>query len=155
MKRLWSTKARRAYGTIALGLLAASGAALGGCSPRETGQSPSVATAGADASTAAGQDASAGAFDVDHGKQLFMKVCASCHGATGQGLPHQGVNLRTSEFVTKHDNEHLLHFIRTGRQPNDPATREGLVMPPRGGDPTLDDESLRDVVAYLRVMRGA
>jgi mono/diheme cytochrome c family protein len=127
--------------------------ALSGCSPGDATVSPAV-SADAGARVAADQQSAAGDADPDHGRQLFMKTCAACHGANGQGLPHQGVNLRASEFVGKQDNEHLLYFIRAGRQPNDPATREGLVMPPRGGDPTLDDDALRDVVAYLRVMRG-
>jgi mono/diheme cytochrome c family protein len=91
--------------------------------------------------------------DPDRGRQLFMSTCASCHGASAQGLPHQGVNLRVSKFIAGRDDDQLMSFIRNGRKPEDPATVEGLQMPARGGNPQLDDESLRDIISYLRLIQ--
>ena len=102
--------------------------------------------------TAANLDPSTG--DADHGRQLFMTTCASCHGAAAQGLPHQGASLRTSRFIAAKDDDGLVDFIRHGRKPGDLNSVEGLVMPPRGGNPLLDDDALRDIVAYLRVVQG-
>src|SRR5438093_6153726 len=45
-----------------------------------------------------GDDISLASGDLDRGRQLFITTCASCHGATAQGLPHQGANLRASKF---------------------------------------------------------
>ena len=91
--------------------------------------------------------------DLDRGRQLFMTTCASCHGAAGRGLPHQGADLRTSKFVAGHDDDQLVSFLRSGRKPDDPNTTQGLLMPPRGGNPQLDDDALRDIVAYLRAVQ--
>jgi mono/diheme cytochrome c family protein len=115
---------------------------LSGCSRSDT------ATASAILASDVTSDA-----DADRGRQLFMSTCASCHGAAAQGLPHQGVNLRMSKFVAAKDDDQLVNFIRNGRKPEDPSTVEGLPMPARGGNPQLDDESLRDIVSYLRVIQ--
>jgi mono/diheme cytochrome c family protein len=85
-----------------------------------------------------------------HGQGLFMQSCASCHGASAQGLPRQGVDLRHSRFVNRQTDAQLLKFLRTGRTPDDKATVLGLPMPPRGGNAHLNDEDLADNVAFLR-----
>jgi mono/diheme cytochrome c family protein len=115
-----------------------------------TGHGPAMMAAGRE--TPAYTDSSAG--DADHGRQLFMTTCASCHGAAAQGLPHQGASLRTSRFIATKNDDALVDFIRHGRKPGDANSVEGLVMPPRGGNPLLDDDALRDIVAYLRVVQG-
>src|SRR4051812_25808847 len=127
---------------------------LGG-SPTETGvraaaASSSSFTAHGPAMMAAGRETAArfdtsSTGDADHGRQLFMTTCASCHGAAAQGLPHQGVSLRTSRFIAAKDDDALVDFIRHGRKPGDANSVEGLVMPPRGGNPLLDDDALRDI----------
>src|SRR4051812_19316546 len=33
------------------------------------------------------------------GQVLFAQTCTPCHGLRGQGMPHQGANLRASKFV--------------------------------------------------------
>jgi len=85
-----------------------------------------------------------------HGRDLFVQNCASCHGLTAQGLPHQGANLRTSRFISGENDYSLVKFLRTGRDPGDPKTVMGLQMPARGGNKTLGDEHLANIVAYLR-----
>src|SRR5439155_22973646 len=88
---------------IALLVLVVAGAlTLSGCS-RGDG-------AGADFTTAvlaadAQGDVSLASSDPDRGRQLFASTCASCHGASAQGLPHQGVNLRTSKFIASHSDD--------------------------------------------------
>src|SRR4051812_20582383 len=56
------------------------------------------------------------------GQDLFVQTCASCHGKSAQGLPHQGVNLQRSTFVSRQPDGQLLKFLRTGRTPDDKAT---------------------------------
>lgn len=90
------------------------------------------------------------AAGVAHGHDLFVQNCASCHGANAQGMPHQGADLRLSKFIESQSDSRLINFIRTGRQPQDPNTVMGLNMPPKGGNMTLKDEHLADIVAYLR-----
>jgi cytochrome c oxidase subunit 3 len=91
--------------------------------------------------------------DLERGKGILLQTCASCHGADLRGMPNNGVNLLTSKFVGEKTDEELLAFVKVGRQPFDPASTTGVAMPPRGGNPTLDDDELRDTIAMLRVVR--
>jgi cytochrome c oxidase subunit 3 len=96
----------------------------------------------------------AGHGDAENGKQLFGMTCIACHGPTGAGIPNLGANLRESKFVSEQTDDGLVNFIKQGRQPGDPKTVLNLVMPPKGGNPTLDDAGLRDVVAFLRTVQS-
>jgi len=91
--------------------------------------------------------------DPENGRSLFGQTCTSCHGAHAQGLPHQGVDLRVSKFIAELDDSQLVKFLKTGRQPKDPKSVRGLLMPPRGGNPSLVDMELTDIVAFLRVVQ--
>jgi mono/diheme cytochrome c family protein len=60
---------------------------------------------------------------LDHGRALFAKHCASCHGPTGQGdgsagrdLDPQPSNLRDPEVASRPD-AHLFRQITRGRRP--------------------------------------
>ena len=92
--------------------------------------------------------------DPMHGKQVFGMSCFVCHGPTGAGVPGLGANLRESKFVAGKTDDALIAFIKVGRQPGDPNTVLNLTMPPKGGNPALDDNGLRDVVAFLRTLQA-
>jgi|GEM_PF-86093 len=87
------------------------------------------------------------------GRELFLRVCASCHGPQGEGLPGSGKELRVNQFVAGRDDARLVDFLKVGRQPWDPDNTTKVQMPARGGDPRVTDDDLRDVVAYLREMQ--
>jgi cytochrome c5 len=91
--------------------------------------------------------------DPEVGEMLFENTCATCHGPDGRGLPHQGVNLRSSKFVAQTPDPQLVGFLRVGRQPKDTGTISGLYMPARGGNMSLDDDRLADIVAHLRALQ--
>ena len=91
--------------------------------------------------------------DPEYGQMLYGNTCLACHGNRGQGMPNQGVNLRTSKFIGQCTDEQLLSFLKKGREPNDPATLVGRLMPPSGGNGSLDETSLGDIVAYLRQLQ--
>ena len=88
--------------------------------------------------------------DSASGQQLFVTNCGACHGPTGEGLPALGKPLTTSEFVSGLSDEELLSFIKAGRLPDDPLNTTGVAMPPKGGNPALTDEQLRNIIAYIR-----
>lgn len=90
------------------------------------------------------------AGNAEKGHVLFMQTCTSCHGQKAQGLPHMGINLRESKFVAAQNDTKLVAFLKQGRKPTDPKNSTGLLMPPRGGNPQLDDDALGDIVAFLR-----
>ena len=84
------------------------------------------------------------------GEQAFESICSSCHGAVGiteiPGIPV----FANGERMNKTD-EQLKNSIRNGvNNPNNPA---GMVMPPFGGGPVLDEKQLSDVIAYIRSLK--
>ena len=93
--------------------------------------------------------------EAEAGRRRFAVSCIACHGPEGQGIPHTGADLTHSTFIAKHNDAALAAFIATGRLPGDPNSVLGLIMPPKGGDPSLDDAGIRQIVAYLRVLNAA
>jgi glucose/arabinose dehydrogenase/mono/diheme cytochrome c family protein len=102
---------------------------------------------------AVGQQQGASA-QVENGRELFNVTCIACHGVHGQGIPNLGANLQQSRFVAQTGDDALISFIKTGRVPGDPKSVLNLTMPPRGGNPSLDDAGIRDIVAYLRTLQS-
>jgi cytochrome c oxidase subunit 3 len=94
----------------------------------------------------------AGVGDAAKGRQGWDSTCRSCHGAAGEGVEGQGVDLRTSAFSQGLDDEGLLAFIKKGRLPDAADSATGILMPPKGGNPLLKDQDLRDIVAHMRTL---
>jgi disulfide bond formation protein DsbB len=92
---------------------------------------------------------------VEEGRGIFSSVCSACHGLDARGIPGLGKNLIESQYVHSLSDEELLHFITTGRDTSDPLNTTGIPMPPRGGNPSLTDEQLRSVIAFLRSESGS
>jgi disulfide bond formation protein DsbB len=55
-----------------------------------------------------------------------------------------------SAFVNSRSDDQLLAFLQTGRPVTDPLNTTGVLMPPRGGQASLTDRDLLNVIAYLR-----
>jgi mono/diheme cytochrome c family protein len=87
------------------------------------------------------------------GKTLFQQSCAVCHGADAHGVPHLGKELVTSKFAIDKTDDQLLEFIKQGRPASDPLNSTGVPMPPKAGNPSLTDDQIRDIVAYLRTLQ--
>ena len=88
--------------------------------------------------------------DAARGRSFYKQSCIVCHGSNYQGMPHQGVSLRESQFIASMSDEALWDFLKVGRKPDDKLNQTKLLMPPRGANPNLDDEDLMDIVAFLR-----
>lgn len=82
--------------------------------------------------------------------KIYNANCALCHGQGGAGKPALGKDLRANEFVAGMTDEEVVAFLKEGRRANHPLNERGVDMPPKGGNPGLSDEDLRQVVAYLR-----
>ncbi|HWP39870.1 MAG TPA: cytochrome c [Tepidisphaeraceae bacterium] len=89
---------------------------------------------------------------VARGKRAYIS-CMACHGKDARGIKNMGKDLVNSEFVAKLSDEQLVEFIKKGRGPTDPDNTTKIAMPPKGGNPALKDEQIRDIVAYLRSLR--
>lgn len=90
--------------------------------------------------------------DAAAGETLFAGTCSSCHGVDAKGLPGLGKDLTTSAFLTDQTDQQLIEFIKVGRPASDPLNTTGIDMPPKGGNPALDDQDIADIVAYLRTI---
>jgi mono/diheme cytochrome c family protein len=79
-----------------------------------------------------------------------VATCSACHGPNGQGVQGLGKDMTHSEFIAGLSDEELLAFIREGRPIDDPANTTGVIMPPSGGNPSLSDEQMMDIIAFIR-----
>ena len=93
------------------------------------------------------------AGDPVNGSTVYKGTCAACHGPDLQGVDGLGKGLVPNEFVATNTEEELASFINIGRPADDPANMTGVDMPPRGGNPSLTDQDLRDVSAYLKAQQ--
>ena len=130
---------------------------IAGCGPSDSSSSSGIAPSETGATVAAVTPPPSAAprreRDPERGRLLYMGSCSSCHGQRGQGMPHQGANLRVSSFVARRSDADLVSFLKRGRAPGDPDSVQGLLMPPRGGNPALDDAALDAIVGFLRQLQ--
>jgi len=89
------------------------------------------------------------------GKRIYEGTCIACHGKGGTGIQGNGKRLAQNEFIASLDDDHLLAFVKQGRNPTDPKNTTGIQMPPKGGNPALSDDDLLDVISYLRTLQPA
>ncbi|MFT4592688.1 MAG: cytochrome c oxidase subunit 3 [Phycisphaerales bacterium] len=90
--------------------------------------------------------------DIVNGELIWNASCRSCHGATGEGVPGQGVPLDDNAYVRNHSDKELVTLVTDGRTASDPETTLFLDMPPKGGNPMLKEQQIIDVVAYMRTL---
>ncbi len=103
----------------------------------------------ASALAAAGGDQELAEY-IASGARLFVASCASCHGRDAKGMPNLGKDLTNSAFVRERNDDQMVAFLLKGRDPNDPLNTTKVAMPPKGGNPALDDDDLLDIIAYVR-----
>lgn len=67
-------------------------------------------------------------------------------------MPGLGKDLITSKFVKSETTDKLVAFLKVGRPATDPLNTTKVDMPPRGGNPALTDDDLKDIAEYVRQM---
>ncbi len=88
--------------------------------------------------------------DVEKGKQLYLQSCSACHGQDAEGIKGLGLPLKNSEFMASITDKELVDLIIRGRPATSPESKTKIDMPPKGGNPALSEEDIKDIVAYLR-----
>ncbi len=88
------------------------------------------------------------------GERLFGETCATCHGADAQGIDGLGPALQGNAFVAANNDGQMFAFIKVGRSTSDPDNTTGVDMPAKGGNPSLDDQDLADIVAFRRTLQN-
>ncbi len=77
------------------------------------------------------------------GEQIYEQTCIACHGSNGQGtIP--GVP-KFSDRLSKGD-ENLLNSITNGFQ----TEGSPMAMPAKGGNSSLTDADIKEVLSYIR-----
>lgn len=89
------------------------------------------------------------------GQTTYLRFCAVCHGPRGQGVEGLGKSLIDSPFVTAQDDAGLAEFITVGRSADDPLNTTGIEMLPYGGQQSLTDTELANLVAFLRFVNSS
>lgn len=90
--------------------------------------------------------------DATAGEVVFAGTCATCHGPEALGLEGLGKNLHNNAFVDGLSDAELVAFLEVGRSAGDPANETGVDMPPKGGNPSLTEQDLYDIAAFLRTL---
>ncbi len=89
------------------------------------------------------------------GHDAFVASCSACHGVQGEGREGLGKALRGSEFIATQSDEQLIAFVKSGRPSWDESNTTGLDMPPKGGNPAITDDQLKQIVSYIRALHAA
>lgn len=79
--------------------------------------------------------------DLERGEQLYMSICANCHGMEGDEIPN--INLASGKFRRPYTDRELASVIRNGI-PATPMVRTGL-----------SEDQAASLVKYLRWASGA
>jgi disulfide bond formation protein DsbB len=116
------------------------------------GDSPSENSAETTANNVVAPTEEVHAGDAVAGETLYQQSCVACHGADAKGVTNLGKDLTTSEFVQNSSDAELLAFVKVGRPVSDAANTTGIDMPPKGGNPALQDEQLMNIIAYIRTL---
>jgi len=95
------------------------------------------------------------ASSVQEGSRLFSTTCTACHGSDAKGILGLGKTLVDSQFVNRLNDDELVAFLQVGRPTTDTLNTTGVMMPAKGGNPSLTDENLNAIVDYIRSLNGA
>lgn len=97
--------------------------------------------------------ASAGQGDATNGKEVFAKICASCHGVAGKGDGVAAANLKPkprdlthSGYMSALKDNYLRDIITKGGK----AMGKSPLMPPMGS--ALKPEDVDNVIAFIRTL---
>lgn len=143
---------RRGGGWLLGGLLAVVLVAGCGGPPSEEAAPPEAPPAAEQPATEQPAPAAMPKGDAAAGKTEFLSFCSACHGPDAKGLPKLGKNLVTSQFVAEKTDAELLAYVKRGRPVDDPLNTTGVPMPPKGGNPALNDQQIADIIAYIRTI---
>jgi ubiquinol-cytochrome c reductase cytochrome b subunit len=123
-------------------------------SPPESEVLSSVQTAPASSTTAAGTSTSGGGSATSgNGSTVFSTNCATCHGATGQGVPGAFPPLANNPTVTGDPNK-VIGIVLNGLHTTVTVNGQSYngTMPPWKG--TLSNKDIADVITYIRGSLG-
>jgi len=90
--------------------------------------------------------------DAANGVALYNGSCIACHGPNGEGIEGLGKPWVGSDFINSSTDEAMVAFLNVGRPTDDPLNTTGIAMLPKGGNTSLTEADLLDLVAYMRTL---
>ncbi|MCU1718220.1 cytochrome c [Pseudomonas sp. 5P_3.1_Bac2] len=87
------------------------------------------------------------------GRQHYLNLCAGCHGAQGEGVPHVAVAMRGNTTLSLPSGQNLLRVIDEGIAEQQFTGFERM-QPMPGFRQQLDNGQLADLLSYLRQTWG-
>jgi mono/diheme cytochrome c family protein len=87
------------------------------------------------------------------GRQLYLAVCAGCHGREGEGKPHVAVAMMGNSTLRNADPHNLIVSVLDGIQPQRFPGLESMQEMP-GFAAHLTDDELAQLANYLRATYG-
>jgi mono/diheme cytochrome c family protein len=86
--------------------------------------------------------------DAERGQEIFITVCASCHGRSGAGYQEtaNGSGIGRKVFLDEVSNGYLRYIVKHGKTQ---TTMKGFKS--RAGVANLGDQEIEDVITYLRL----
>jgi len=90
--------------------------------------------------------------NVAAGIETYNGNCIACHGPNGEGIEGLGKPWVGSNFINSRTDAEMLAFLIEGRPSDHPENTTGIAMMPRGGNPSLTDDDLLDLIAYMRTL---
>lgn len=130
-----------------IGLLAVLALAFAACSESTSSDNTTAATTAA-------TEAPSGGGDSVNGEVLYNGSCIACHGPNGEGIEGLGKPWVGSDFINSRSDAEMVAFLLVGRPSDDPLNTTGIAMLPKGGNPSLTDADLQDLVAYMRFLNS-
>lgn len=89
--------------------------------------------------------------DAVKGREAYSSTCVSCHGADAKGMIGLGKSLVTpTDWMKAQSDQALLDFLKLGRPATDALNTTKVDMPPKGGNPALTEDDLKNIIAYIR-----
>lgn len=84
------------------------------------------------------------------GQDIYGETCVACHGPGGTGnVPGAPDFTRSGGVFAKPDGELVRNMMSGFQSPGSP-----MAMPPKGGNPALNETDIRAVLAYMRKAFG-
>jgi mono/diheme cytochrome c family protein len=87
---------------------------------------------------------------IARGERSFQGTCVACHGFDARGIPGLGPSMIANDYINQLSDEDLTALIIVGREVTHPENTTGVAMPARGGNPSLSDDDIDDLVNYIR-----
>jgi mono/diheme cytochrome c family protein len=84
------------------------------------------------------------------GAESYEPTCSTCHAADLSGVGGLGGPLSPNTFVESSTEAEIVDLIIGGVPRDHPGNTMGVDMAPRGGNPSLTDQNIRDISAYLK-----